>query len=99
MFLVRLDKDIRVQKVVKRPIELLSIDEDGRILDVELIEKTEIVCDLCNNKVAVEESELDSLPAGFALTDGEYLYEILCEECRSRYYRDLKIYDSLEGDA
>ena len=87
---------MRVQKIVKRPIELLSIDGDGRILDVELIEKTEILCDLCNNKVAVEESELDSLPPGYVLCDSEYLYEVVCEDCRKRYLPRLKIYSNLE---
>jgi hypothetical protein len=96
MFLVRLDRDVRIQKIVKRPIEIVFLDEDGGVSDVELVEKTAIVCDLCNSQVAVEESELDSLPAGYVLCDGEYIYEVVCEDCRKRCFPRLKIYNDLE---
>jgi hypothetical protein len=95
MFLVPIFKDLRIQKITRRPIEMIFFDEDGSI-DVKLIEKTAIVCDVCNSQVAVREDELDSLPAGFALTDGEYLYEVICEDCRRRYYSSLKVYSELE---
>jgi hypothetical protein len=97
MFLVRLDKDIRVQKIVRRPVEMMFFDEDGKVSDVELVEKSAILCDICNAEVALTENELTSgLPIGYALCDGEYIYEVVCEDCRRRCFPRLKIYSDLE---
>jgi len=97
MFLVRIDKDLRIQKIILRPIEICSFDEDENVVDVELIEKTDIVCDVCCSEIALTENDLESgLSIGYALCDEECVYEVVCEECRKRYFRKLKIYDSLD---
>ena len=98
MFLVRIDKDLRLQKIVKRPIEVYSFDEGGNVADVELIEKTDIVCDACGiQALALTEDDLESgLSIGYAVCDEGYVYEVVCEECRKRYFRGLKIYNDLD---
>jgi len=78
MFLVSIHKDLRIQKIILRPIEIIETTEDGKIVDVELVEKTTIVCDVCCSEIA--------------LTD----YEVVCEECRKRYFSFLKIYNDLD---
>jgi hypothetical protein len=35
-------------------------------------------------------------PTGYVVSDGEYIYEAVCEDCRKRYYGDLPVYDTLE---
>ena len=97
MFLIRIDKDLRLQRIVMRPIEIIETTEDGEIIDVELIDKTSILCDVCSAQVALNEEDLESgLPIGYVLCDEGYLYEVVCEECREKYYGRLKIYDDLD---
>ena len=48
-------------------------------------------------QVALSQDELkNGLPIGYVLCDGEYVYEVLCEDCRRKYLGRLKIYDSLD---
>ena len=98
MFLVRLDRDLRIQKIVRRPIEIYGFDEDGEIIDVELVEKTAIVCDVCGTQaLALTENDLENgLPVGYALCDNEYVYQVVCDSCRRKYFGRLKIYDNLD---
>ena len=94
MFLVPIHKDSRLQEIIKRPAKIFSFGKNG--VDVELIEKTTIVCDTCNRKVAMSQDELENGYAiGYALCDRRYVYEVVCEECRKRYFRKLKIYNNL----
>jgi len=97
MFLIRIYKDLRVQKILQRPITLAWFDEKGR-MDVELIEKTAILCDACNNPVSITEKEVEEgrLPIGYVLCDKEYLLEVVCEDCRRKHFKDLRVYDCLE---
>ena len=103
MFLVRLDRDLRIQRIVRRPIEIYGFDEDGEIIDVELVEKTAIVCDVCGTQaLAVSSEDLENgLSVGYALCDDEYIYQVVCDSCRRKYFGRLKIYDNLDeaGDA
>ena len=96
MFLVPICRDPRIQQIVKRPVTICFLDDEGRIGGVELIEKAEIVCDICGGRVAVTEEELKTLPMGYALCDDEQVYEVVCEDCRRRYYSGLKVYDNLD---
>jgi len=64
---------------------------------VELIEKAAILCDGCGRQVAVTEKDLDAgLPMGYALCDKECIIEVVCEECRRRYFEHLRAYDDLD---
>ena len=95
MFLVPIYEDVKVQEIVKRPAKLYFIGEDGRI-EVELIEKPLIVCDICNSQVAIRLEELGRLPTGYVLCNDESILEVVCEDCRMRYYAELRVYDSLD---
>jgi hypothetical protein len=96
MFLVPIYRDLRIQQIVKRPVTICFLDDEDRISDVELVEKTGILCDACSSRVAVTEEELETLPTGYALCDGEQIYEVVCEDCRRRYYARLRVYDDLD---
>ena len=97
LFLVTIYSDLRIQKLLWRPVTMLSFDRSGAISDVELIEKSAILCDACGRRVAVTEKDLDEgLPMGYALCDDECIIEVVCEDCRQRYFKHLKIYDDLE---
>jgi len=96
LFLIRIYKDLRVQKILQRPITLAWFDEKRGLIDVELIEKTAILCDACNDRVAVTEEEVEEFPIGYALCDKEYLLEVVCEDCRRKHFKDLRVYDNLE---
>lgn len=93
MFLVPLYRDLRLQKLVKQPVVIFF---GG---DVSIIPKDVILCDVCNNVVAVEERDLelgDRLPIGYALCDDEYILEVVCEECRRKHFQHLRCYNDLE---
>ena len=97
MFLIRICKDLRIQRLLWRPVTMVSFDRRGVIGDVELVEKSVIVCDSCGQRVAVTEKDLDEkLPMGYALCDEECIIEVVCEDCRQRYFKHLRIYDDLE---
>jgi len=91
-FLIPIYKDLRLQKLVKLPITIFSEDT------VVIITKSSILCDACGAMVAVDEKDLEDgkLPIGYALCDGVFFIEVVCEECRKRYYKHLKIYNDLE---
>jgi len=103
MFLVPIHRDLRVQRIIKMPVTICLLDEDDVIEEVELVEKAEITCDACGRTVAIAEEELEALPMGYALCDGEEILEVVCEECRRKYFAALRIYDDLDealgGDA
>ena len=96
LFLVRIFSDPRIQRLLWRPTTMIVFDERGFIEDVELIEKHAILCDSCGCRVAVRESELGELPAGYALCDEEFVIEVVCEDCRRRYFKRLKVYGDLD---
>ena len=95
MFLVPICRDPRIQQVVKRPVTICFLDDEGGISGVELIEKAEVMCDVCGSRMAATEEELKTLPMD-ALCDDEQVYEVVCEDCRRRYYSGLKVYDNLD---
>jgi len=103
MFLVPIYRDLRIRRIVETPLTICFMDEDGGIEEVELVEKTEIVCDACGRRVAIAEEELEALPTGYALCDEGEALEVVCEECRRRHYACLRVYDDLDealgGDA
>ena len=84
-------------------MEASNYDEHGVIEDVELFDKDVILCDVCGRRVAVAERDPDEgLPMGYALCDEERIIEVVCEDCRRRYFAALKVYrdldDALRGD-
>ncbi len=97
LFLVTIYSDIRIQRLIWRPATLMSFDEGGVISDVELVEKPVIVCDTCGARVAVTDKDVEEgLPMGYALCDEQYLIEVVCEDCRRRYFAGLRVYRSLD---
>jgi len=97
LFLVTIYSDPRIQRLLWRPITIISLDDDGTISDVELIEKAAILCDSCGREVAVDSKGLDEgLPIGYALCDKECIIEVVCEGCRRKYFAALRVYDDLD---
>lgn len=94
IFLVRVDRDPVVQRIVRRPVEIWWSG------DVTVIPKDAILCDACNEQVAVDEKGVgEGLPAGYAVVeagDGEmWMTEIVCERCRERYFKRCEVYDEI----
>ncbi|MEM2066102.1 MAG: hypothetical protein QXH59_06415 [Candidatus Caldarchaeum sp.] len=87
---MKLHTDLRVQRLVSRPVEIFFGDL------VTTIPKSAIVCDACNQQVAVTEQDLKNLAMGYAVVDGEFILEVVCEECRQRYFDDIPVFDTLE---
>ena len=46
--------------------------------------------------VAVKKSELRELPTGYALCDERFIVEVVCEDCRRKYFKHLKVYRDLD---
>jgi len=44
----------------------------------------------------VRESELRELPTGYALCDERFIVEVVCEDCRRKYFKHLKVYRDLD---
>jgi hypothetical protein len=44
----------------------------------------------------VKVQELGRLPTGYVLCNDESILEVVCEDCRMRYYAELRVYDSLD---
>ncbi len=90
--MVKLHTDLRVQRLVSRPVEIFFGDL------VTTIPKSAIVCDACNQQVAVTEQDLkDGLTEGYAVVDEDFLTEVVCDECRKHYFSDAPIFDTLEA--
>jgi hypothetical protein len=94
-FLVRIATDPRIQKIVWRPMTMVFFGDSD--MDVDLVYKSAILCDVCNSQVYTGREEEEGLPTGYVVSDGEYIYEVVCEDCRKRYFGKLPVYDSLEG--
>jgi len=93
-FLVRIATDPRIQRIVWRPVTMVFFEDSD--MDVDLIYKSAILCDVCNAQVYTGREEEDGLPAGYVICDDECIYEAICEDCRKKYYRKLPVYDTLE---
>jgi hypothetical protein len=93
-FLVRIATDPRIQRIVWRPMTMLLFGDSG--MDVDVVYKPAILCDTCNAQLYTGREEEKEYPTGYVLSDGEYIYEAVCEDCRKRYYEDLPVYDTLE---
>ena len=96
LFLVTIFSDPRIQRLLWRPVTMIACDEHGLIEDVELIDKPAVLCDSCGRRVAVRESELRELPTGYALCDERFIIEVVCEDCRKKYFNNLKVYGDLD---
>ena len=94
-FLVRIATDPRIQRIVWRPMTMVLFGDSD--MDVDLVYKSAILCDVCNSQVYTGREEEEGLPTGYVVSDGEYIYEVVCEDCRKRYFGKLPVYDSLEG--
>jgi uncharacterized protein with PIN domain len=87
MKLIPLHQDEKILKAVKRPAKIITF-KGNKPVTVEEIPKTIIVCDDCNTQVATTQKEVDNgLPVGYAVCDDLYIYEVVCEECKEKYYR------------
>jgi hypothetical protein len=97
MLLVRVDADKEVKTLVSQPITMIFLDGLGNA-DVEVIERHgDVVCDACGRAIALDQEDLEKgLIPGYALVDEGYIVEVICDECRRRYYPRLKIYNTLE---
>jgi hypothetical protein len=95
-FLVKIATDPRIQRIVWRPTTIVFGNPESDDVDVELIYKPFIVCDVCNARVNTGKEDEEGLPVGYVLADTEYVYEVICEDCHRRYYRKLSVYDTLE---
>jgi hypothetical protein len=93
-FLVRIATDPRIQRIVWRPMTMVSFGDSG--MDVDVVYKSAILCDACNAQLYTGREEEKECPTGYVLSDGEYIYEAICEDCRKRYYGKLTVYDTLE---
>jgi hypothetical protein len=93
-FLVRIATDPRIQRIVWRPMTMLFFGDSE--MDVDVVYKSAILCDACNAQLYTGMEEEKEYPTGYVLSDGEYIYEAVCEDCRKRYYEDLPVYDTLE---
>jgi hypothetical protein len=93
-FLVRIATDPRIQRLVWRPMTMLFFGDSE--MDVDVVYKSAILCDACNAQLYTGMEEEKEYPTGYVLSDGEYIYEAVCEDCRKRYYEDLPVYDTLE---
>jgi hypothetical protein len=93
-FLVRIATDPRIQRLVWRPMTMVSFGDSE--MDVDVVYKSAILCDACNAQLYTGMEEEKECPTGYVLSDGEYIYEAICEDCRKRYYGDLPVYDTLE---
>jgi hypothetical protein len=93
-FLVRIATDPRIQRIVWRPMTMVSFGDSE--MDVDVVYKSAILCDACNAQLYTGREEEKECPTGYVLSDGEYIYEAVCEDCRKRYYEDLPVYDTLE---
>jgi len=47
LFLVKICSDLRIQRLLWRPVTMVGFDEHGAVRDVQLIERPVIVCDGC----------------------------------------------------
>lgn len=98
LFLVRIATDLRVKQLVQRPATMVFPD------DVVIIPKDEVVCDACNACVEIDDEQRVSNMTGFALCDPYVIIEVVCDECRRRYFPTAPVYNTLEqalgeGDA
>jgi uncharacterized protein with PIN domain len=84
--LIPLHQDQEILRAVKRPVKIVTFKGNKPVI-VDEIPKTVIVCDDCNTQVATTQKEVDNgLPVGYAVCDDEYVYEVVCPECRKKYY-------------
>lgn len=96
-FLVRIYEDQRIREAVRKPMKIVELDERGRVVSIEAIEKTAILCDSCSSELAVDGDGLEEgLPVGYAVCDEEYVLEVVCEDCRLRFFPSLEVFDDLE---
>jgi hypothetical protein len=94
-FLVKIATDPRIQKIVWRPVTIVfGVPSDD--MDVDLIYKPFILCDVCNTRVNTGKEGEEGLPVGYVLADTEYVYEVICEDCRRRHFKRLPVYNTLE---
>ncbi|MEM4284341.1 MAG: hypothetical protein QXS96_07640 [Candidatus Caldarchaeum sp.] len=89
LFLVKIATDPRVKHEVQRPVTMVTPYE------VVIIPKDPIVCDACNACVDVNDEEASDV-TGYALCDPDTIIEVVCDECRRRYFPTTPVYQTLE---
>lgn len=85
-FLVTIHTDEKLLKFLLTP--KITIDSYGySIIPVEPS------CDHCGTRLAINRNS--SNPTGYALFDRERLWEVMCENCKNRFWSGLKTYETL----
>jgi hypothetical protein len=97
VFLIPIKDDLRLQRLVSRPMEIYDVGGNGVSL-VDVIPKSAILCDACNDRVGVTEKEVkeEGLPVGYAVCEGGFILQVVCETCRRRYFRSAEVVHDLE---
>jgi hypothetical protein len=97
-FLVKIATDprIQIQWIAWRLKTVIFRNPKSGGVDVKFYYNRYTVCDICWKRVDTGKEGEEGLPVGYVLADTEYLYDIICENCRRRYYRKLSVYDTLE---
>jgi hypothetical protein len=97
VFLIPIKDDLRLQRLVSRPMEIYDVGDNGVSL-VDVIPKSAIVCDACNDRVGVSEKEVaeEGLPVGYAVIQSDFIIEVVCEACRRKYFGNAEVLHDLE---
>jgi hypothetical protein len=97
VFLIPIKDDLRLQRLVSRPMEIYNVGDNGVSL-VDVIPKSAIVCDACNDRVGVSEKEVmeEGLPVGYAVIQSDFIIEVVCEVCKRKYFGSAEVVHDLE---
>ncbi|MEM2234061.1 MAG: hypothetical protein QXP81_11050 [Nitrososphaerota archaeon] len=98
IYLVRIDTDPKVHRLVKRPTVIMT--RDGV---VAVIPKKVILCDGCGTPIAEYRGDLKRLSPGYVVVEEDeqnrsWLIEVVCERCRTTYFANYAVRSRLGGD-
>lgn len=88
LFLVKIATDHWIWYLVHQPVVVGSGDRAA------VIPKDAVVCDACNACVDVEKPEVSAC-TGWAVCDDSSIIEVVCDECRKKYFPDAPVYENL----
>jgi len=89
LFLIKIATDHWIWYLVHQPVVVGSGDRAA------VIPKDAVVCDVCNACVDVNDEEASDV-TGYALCDPDTIIEVVCDECRRRYFPTTPVYQTLE---
>lgn len=88
LFLVKIATDHWIWCLVHQPVVVGSGDRAA------VIPKDAVVCDVCNAYVDVENPDVSSC-TGWAVCDDSSIIEVVCDECRKKYFPTKPVYENL----